>query len=522
MPLPDSPNGYIDFAAVTKQQKKKIDRFLFKKANERTDCDVMPSNDMRRLLEKESFHNCGQSFMRMHDMQCGKTYDGHVCLLHIVSIVDEWDLPFIAELPNIHKLDEETYAQYVTKNVQDPHIPFGTVVFRGYPLGKDIEDFTKKHIDLIHTVYPKGGMTRKRTGKCGFFQMHWTRQGSQNNRSMGQVSDGSRHGYYDAAECDESLATHLSPTINAMAALTRTVQASSGQVAIGTIEAAYRQPDSDGLRDVNITSRDICPYNITTGPRFYPEQGWSESFSNGYHRDGDALNKEQTKRVKEYIHTSNSPRLKKHFQMKEERFKDIKDSNRISLPTTCAWKQRCRPEDYGYIHSQHFVVAEAGMSFNLSSTVYDNLRSYLDKPSQNIILGATFFGSLIGHLTSMSMYEVEGEQGVTTIMPGDAALEAWGSSGGYAYLNIRTRAARRARIIHTINRIHVNTGQFPRRLTQVSLDEYLIMGGQNGRIPQGWRPNVQNELDEMIAGRGAAGRGRGGRGRGRGGRGRGG
>ena len=355
----------------------------------------------------------------------------------------------------------------------------------------------------------------------GFFGMFSTRQGSQNNKSMGQVSSGYLHGYYDAAQCNETLASHLYPTISQMATVTRDVQLNSGQVEIGTIEAAYRQGG-----DLDISSINICPYNICTGPKVdHSRYKVKESFANCYHCDGDTLNKEQTEKVMDYVDNSNCPLLADHLRTKKETFKDKKNSDKIHLPSTCAWKQRERPENYSYIHKQHFIVAEAGMTFNLSSYVYNNLQQYLDDPTQNIILGSTFFGSLIGHLTSTSMYEVEGGQGATTIMPGDAALQAWGSSGGYAYLGIRTGARRTNRIIQTIhNYQQTHGGQFPTRLTQVSLDEYLVMGGPSGRIPQSWLPTIQDQVDDVIAGRAVAGRGRrrgGGRGRGRG-RGRGG
>ena len=515
VPLPDNTSiGYIDYAAVTKPQKREIDKILLKEAKHKRDRDreeVMQPDVLRSWLEEISYDNCGRRFIRMHDMQCGGTYDGYVCLLHIVSIVEEKDLRIIADVSDVVKLDETTYVQYVTSNIQDPHIPYGTVVFRGYPLGKDL-NLTDKHINLLHTVYPKGGMSRKVTDSNGFFQMFGNRQGSENNRSMGQISSGSNHSYYDASECDESLATHLSPTINSMSHVTRSVQETSGQIETGTIEAAFRQ---DG--DQDISSVDICPYNISTGPRRYPRRGYGVSFSNSYHKDGDTLNKEQTHMVMKYIESINCPQLEEYIRRKQATFKDVTDSDKISLPTTCAWKQRERPEDYAYIHNQHFIVAEAGVSFNLSSYVYDSLLPHLDDDNtQSVILGATFFGSLIGHLTSTSMYEVEGGQGATTLMPGNAAIEAWGSSGKYRYLSMRGRARTQA-IIGTIRNHRLNQGRFPRHLPGVNIDQFLVMGGRNGNIPRGWAPGVLGRGSRGRGrGRGPRGRGRGPRGRGRG------
>ena len=89
IPLPNSPQGFQDFAAVKRKQKKMIDRILLKQAKKRS--HLLSPEVMRDWLEKFSLDNIGESFRRMHDMQCGGTYHGYVCLLHIVSIVKDFD-----------------------------------------------------------------------------------------------------------------------------------------------------------------------------------------------------------------------------------------------------------------------------------------------------------------------------------------------------------------------------------------------------------------------------------------------
>ena len=131
IPLPNSPDGYQDFSAVTPKQKRKIDRTLLKQqSKDKYGTHLLLPEDMREWLENLSRDNCGESYKRMHCMKSGGTYHGYICHLHIVSIVKDFDK--VQELPDIVKLDESTYVQYVTSNVQDPHI-LGTVVFRGYP-----------------------------------------------------------------------------------------------------------------------------------------------------------------------------------------------------------------------------------------------------------------------------------------------------------------------------------------------------------------------------------------------------
>lgn len=106
IPLPDSPDGYQDFAAVTPKQKRKIDITLLKQAKKRGGTHLLLPEHMRTWLEKLSYDNCGERFMRMHDMQSGGTYHGHICLLHIVSIVDNFHE--VQQLPGIAKLDDCT------------------------------------------------------------------------------------------------------------------------------------------------------------------------------------------------------------------------------------------------------------------------------------------------------------------------------------------------------------------------------------------------------------------------------
>ena len=106
IPLPNSPQGYQDFAAVTRKQKKMIDRILRKQAKKRS--HLLSPEVMRDWLEKFSLDNIGESFRRMHDMQCGGTYHGYVCLLHIVSIVKDFDK--VQQLQRVIKLDENTYV----------------------------------------------------------------------------------------------------------------------------------------------------------------------------------------------------------------------------------------------------------------------------------------------------------------------------------------------------------------------------------------------------------------------------
>jgi len=77
-----------------------------------------------------------------------------------------------------------------------------------------------------------------------------------------------------------------------------------------------------------------------------------------------------------------------------------------------------------------FIVSEAGISWDLSSHVYDDTTD---------ILGATFLSGLVEHSTSCSLWIEESSGWVTTTCPGSASNFALGSSGNQNGLKNATR-----------------------------------------------------------------------------------
>ena len=78
----------------------------------------------------------------------------------------------------------------------------------------------------------------------------------------------------------------------------------------------------------------------------------------------------------------------------------------------------------------YFVVSEAGISWDLSSHVYNDVKE---------ILGATCLSGLVEHSTSCSLWMEETTGWVTTLCPGNASNFAWGSSGRRKGLQNATR-----------------------------------------------------------------------------------
>ena len=72
------------------------------------------------------------------------------------------------------------------------------------------------------------------------------------------------------------------------------------------------------------------------------------------------------------------------------------------------------------MQKSYFIVSEAGRAWDISSHVLANIGR----------VGGTFFGKLVEHVTSCSLYQEKSSGWVTTLCPGSACNFAWGTSGG--------------------------------------------------------------------------------------------
>ena len=88
------------------------------------------------------------------------------------------------------------------------------------------------------------------------------------------------------------------------------------------------------------------------------------------------------------------------------------------------------PEKFGFRHKQFFVVTDVDVAWDLSSNIFSNTTD---------LLRCTFFGKLIGHVTSCSIWEECSGGGVTTLCPGLVSLLCWGTSGGAPHLRATGR-----------------------------------------------------------------------------------
>jgi hypothetical protein len=189
----------------------------------------------------------------------------------------------------------------------------------------------------------------------------------------------------------------------------------------------------------------------------------------------DITDKETGQTCMDYIKNCDCPLLQTYYETLAYMYKDILPEGRLPLPTTCAYKMIESDEKIEYY--QYFVVE--GLALELSSDVFNN--------TEFEYVGNTFFGRLAWHHTTASLTVCKKTKWVTTNMEGLVGLQAWGSSGGYAYLKA-SGAERDRQVVATLERHRDRHGQYPRRLPGVNnIESYF---GVTRRGTRFGRPRV--------------------------------
>jgi hypothetical protein len=291
----------------------------------------------------------------------------------------------------------------------------GTVVFRGYKFRTEC-NFGIDEVALVMAAYHTS-FKRFCTHNQGSFHMLQERQSNISSRSMGVAGDRRHHHYFNDAIMNATLVPLTTPMINMLNRVTTQVQNTSGQVVIGLVKEAMKR----AYDWQHIQSEQVCGYGIMTCPRINKTRGVLESFANCGHRDSsDCIGDDQGQIVSNYIFQLQSEVLNKYMSNMYSTFKDVISPPNIGLPTSCGWKLIEDPAEYSFVHKSYFIVSEAGIAWDLSSPVLANIG----------IVGGTFFGKLVEHVTSCSLYQEESSGWVTTLSPGSACNIAWGTSGG--------------------------------------------------------------------------------------------
>ena len=483
VPLPminDDDDDFIHVAGITPEEKSNLDSDIHNNTQLHPNYK-MNNNVFRQKLESMSYNNCGEKYVRMRKLVCGGNVEGESVYNYVISTIDEDDIEELESYHNCKRIGDDTFMYIDEKNAQDPYYP-GIVIWRIYPLpAKGIYDRT--HVDLTRTTLPTSGLNRDCTYHEGHFSMAFLRQSSQSSGALNQVSSPTNHNYNNAKDIDLSLAPFTSALFSTLASQTTVASDQSGQVITGTIKKALKFEDERN----NFESRHICPYIIHTSPKFDSTLGCNKSFHNCFHTDPhDSMDRDISCVVLNYVDKCDSPVLQSYYHRLIDRYSDIlimndKDKTareplhsiygdknkaaRIPLHTTCAYKCIEQPKDKLVVHRQYFILE--GMAMDLSSTVF------LDPNIEYV--ANTFLGRIAWHGTSCSTWEDNTNGHVTTLMPGLAGNQGWGSSGGPRYLRAAAGSAERDRLVvdHIERHMQNNNGQVPRYLPGVRITDYF-------------------------------------------------
>ena len=339
------------------------------------------------------------------------------------------------------------WVMAMPKNVLDSDMPVTCFpIFRARPWAWR-QFLSHPHYKLLKSTYFGKCLKRSRMNQRGCYRNVWWRQSQQSSRSMGVVSSTDQHHYWEEATTNTSLVQTTNPINNILCEEAIQEQDTCGQIIIDLIKRAVSE-----FCGISIESFEICPYMILSMAREDKKTGIFESFSNWSHTDNDECSDEVGKLVKQYISQCGNSSLKNYFLELERCFPNY-NTKRFPLPTTCCWSLH-DPDQFSrmFSHKQHFIIEEAGVSYEISS---DNM---LNGERQ---LGGTIYGKLARHLTSCSVWVNQEDGWITTINPGVSAT-GWGQSGGYGYTR-RVGAERRDMILNLItNYMATNNGQLPR------------------------------------------------------------
>jgi hypothetical protein len=178
MPLPKLQLGQRDVALITIEQKREIDNRFTEE-----EC-LMKPQEFREIIMEMTIQNGFDSFVRLLNLSCRKSYFGKRCMIFMVSIVSDIKMDKLRKRKSsiAINVDQEKVFEISNENIQDPNIA-GTVVFRGQNFSTNCH-IGMDEIALIMAACPNF-FQRTRTTNLGTFHMIQERQSNMASRSMG-------------------------------------------------------------------------------------------------------------------------------------------------------------------------------------------------------------------------------------------------------------------------------------------------------------------------------------------------
>ena len=133
------------------------------------------------------------------------------------------------------------------------------------------------------------------------------------------------------------------------------------------------------------------------------------------HADNDWITK-SFDTIINHLNESGDKDLKDYVSRYREVFPDLFTKKKLPLSTSCCWTQLKMSKFW--THRQYFVLLDLMLSFNISTEIFS--------PECNQACG-TFFGGLVNHLTSRSLWISADGKYATTVCPEDGVSNAaWG------------------------------------------------------------------------------------------------
>ena len=456
VPLVTASQHRQEFALIKPAQKEKFDADLLKrKPSDRYMRPEVFRKHMEQMVEESgtgSIRNC-------LGLKCGFEWKQKTFQNIIVSFVQPSESlnqdKKMNEFDKVVEGDTIHWLCVLPKNVSDVDHPVECFpIFRGYPWPYE-RILDEAHNTLLTSTYHGRGQIRSQLGysQRGNGRMVGIRQSNQASSNMGEVSGTINHHYWVESTTNTSLVQQTAAISNALTEQAIDVQNNSGQIIIGLLKLVIMK-----IEHWNAKSFDICPHTILTMPYINAKTGILETYSSGDHEDCDTTNDQYGELMNKYVEEEGCQKLKKYVSQMRAICTDL-GKKRFPLPTTCCSslndpKNLCSR----FIHKKYFVVASAGISWDISSDIMLN---------GNRQLGSTFHGNVASHLTSASIW-ISKNGMVTTINPG-ISDPAWGTSGGYAYMSRHGQVQRQMVVNVITNYMDQNNGAMPRRLPGINM-----------------------------------------------------
>lgn len=462
VPMPtDGTEGLsVDFALVTKAQKKAYDQHLELHGGSKKIDEFI--NDFQEMVRENDPNG---SFIRCLRLRLGEEYslnDNMARCLSFRAVVVRRDREVEIVLDNLHNtkkvsIDGRQYWIAVRdRNVNDYQLETGHCIFILAPW-KYKRQLELAQLTLLRKTYNGRGLNRGRMSQSGGMVMIGYRQSSQASANAAEPQNSINYHYWNESQTNTSLLPFTNEITNAMSKEATDMQTCNGMLNIALLRKALQK-----YRGYYIDSWEICPYSILSYPFEKANTERLEGYSNQEHVDDDYTDEDSGELMQDYIDGEDcAPIIKKYYAEFRKIYPKI-PRNRFPLPTTCC--NIFLEEVPGITHIQYFVVTEMMVCGDLSS---DALADDIEQISES------FYGMLSGHLTSCSVWINKTEGTATTLCPKlkSCCNLAWGNSGGWGYYN-RVGEDREQAIKRAIRR-RVDRGQDPGSLPRVNMDNYI-------------------------------------------------